>query len=479
MCIRRKGGGFHVATTAIWGVTDRLKRVLDYAANPDKTAERSEGGLEQVLAYTQADAKTEKQLYVSGVNCDPLTAYEQMQRTKRRFFKTDGILAFHAYQAFAPGETTPQIAHTIGVKLAQELWGERFEVVVSTHLDKQHVHNHFVLNSVSFVDGKRYYDNKASYALLRQTSDRLCQEHALSVIEHPEPSKAKHYGEWKAERERKPTWRGLIRQDIDQAIASSMTMTQFFAHLQKQGYELKTAVKHMAIRPPGKTRFVRLRSLGDGYTEEAIKQRILRNRIPERERPSHVRRRRAMCKSHVRSGRKLRGLQALYIRYLFEMGVLPGKRKPVKKPSFRLREDLRYLSVLMEQTKLLCKYRLTHQEELLTFHDGLEEQIQSLHQKRKSLYNRIRRCKDAGQREQYKTQIAVCSKRLASLRKEVKLVQGILERSGELRETLNRSGAQDRKEEIFDEYRNGSRQSGRQHELEKHRSHGQDFRRRR
>jgi predicted nucleic acid-binding Zn-ribbon protein len=186
-----------------------------------------------------------------------------------------------------------------------------------------------------------------------------------------------------------------------------------------------------------------------------------------------------MCKSHVRSGRKLRGLQALYIRYLFEMGVLPRKRKPVKKPSFRLREDLRHLSVLMEQTKLLCKYRLTHQEELLAFRDRLEEQIQSLHLKRKSLYNRIRRCKDAGQREQYKTQIAVCSKRLASLRKEVKLVQGILERSGELRETLNRSGAQDRKEEIFDEYRNGSRQSGCQHELEKHRSHGQDFRRRR
>lgn len=123
MCIRRKGE-FRVATTAIWGVTDRLKRVLDYAANPDKTAERSEGGgLEQVLVYTQADAKTEKQLYVSGVNCDPSTAYEQMQRTKRQFFKTDGILAFHAYQAFAPGETTPQIAHTIGVKLAQELWG--------------------------------------------------------------------------------------------------------------------------------------------------------------------------------------------------------------------------------------------------------------------------------------------------------------------------------------------------------------------
>lgn len=160
--------------------------------------------MQQVLAYARDGDKTEKQLYVSGINCDPLTAYEQMQRAKRQFQKTDGIVAFHAYQAFAPGEATPEMAHAIGVKLAQELWGERFEVIVSTHLDKQHLHNHFVLNSVSFLDGKRYYDNKASYALLRQTSDRLCREHALSVIEHPEPDKAKHYGEWKADQDARP-----------------------------------------------------------------------------------------------------------------------------------------------------------------------------------------------------------------------------------------------------------------------------------
>lgn len=262
-----------MATTAIWDVTDRLKRVLDYATNPEKTDERrgENEGLQQVLAYTSADAKTEKQLYVSGINCDPLTAYEQMQRTKRQFQKTDGIVAFHGYQAFAPGETTPEAAHAIGVKLAQELWGERFELVVSTHLDKEHLHNHFVLNSVSFLDGKRYYDNKASYALMRQTSDRLCQEHALSVIEQPEPGKAKHYGEWRAEQESKPTWRGLLREDIDAAIAAAMTMTQFFAILQKQGYEMKSNVKHLAVRPLSKERFVRLRSLGDDYTEHAIK----------------------------------------------------------------------------------------------------------------------------------------------------------------------------------------------------------------
>lgn len=469
-----------MATTAIWDVTDRLKRVLDYARNPDKTAQdRAEpDSLQQTLGYATAGEKTEKQLYVSGINCDPLTAHEQMQRTKRRFQKTEGILAFHGYQSYAPGEATPEIAHAIGVKLAQELWGDRFELVVATHLDKQHVHNHFVLNSVSFVDGKRYYDNKASYALMRQTSDRLCREHALSVIEHPEPDKGKHYGEWRAERENKPTWRGLIRDDVDQAIAASMTMTQFFATLRKQGYELKTAVKYVAVRPPGKERFVRLRSLGDDYTEEAIKQRILRNRLPKPPTPVPKRRRRRalVTKGTFRAGRKLSGLQALYVRYLFHMGVLPLRRKSVKKPTFRLREDVRKLGVLTAQTKLLNTYRISTKEQLLAFLFEAEQQMQALYGQRKALYNRIRRCKDETQMDEYKAQISACSKRLAILRKEVKLGTGILERSGDIKTALHRNVKIHRKEASTHEQRGRSGQSSRQYEFAEHRSDGQDFR---
>lgn len=168
-----------MATTAIWDVKDRLDRVINYAVNPEKTENTDFSslvfqGLQSVLEYTQEDIKTERQLYVTGVNCDPVIACDQMRLTKLQFQKTDGILAFHGYQAFAPGEATPEIAHIIGVKLAQELWGDRFEVVVSTHLDKHHMHNHFVINSVSFMDGKRYYDNNATYALMRKASDRLC-----------------------------------------------------------------------------------------------------------------------------------------------------------------------------------------------------------------------------------------------------------------------------------------------------------------
>ncbi|MCD1259179.1 relaxase/mobilization nuclease domain-containing protein [Paenibacillus athensensis] len=459
-----------MATTAIWDVTDRLKRVLDYATNPDKTdqAREAHDDLQQVLAYTSADAKTEKQLYVSGINCDPLTAYEQMQRTKRQYQKTDGIVAFHGYQAFAPGETTPEMAHAIGIKLAQELWGERFEVVVSTHLDKEHLHNHFVLNSVSFLDGKRYYDNKASYALMRQTSDRLCQEHALSVIEQPEPDKAKHYGEWRAEQENKPTWRGLIREDIDAAIAAAMTMTQFFTILQKQGYEIKSNVKHLAVRPPGKERFVRLHSLGDEYTEHAIKERILQNQLPQRQPPMPLprRRRAVIVRSTVHIGRRFSGLQALYLRYLFKMGILPLSRASRKRTSFLLREDLRHLTAITEQTKLLCRHGISSRAQLTAYHDGLQAELKQGYCSRKMLYNRLRRCRKPEQIELYKSQIAELSRQLAKLRKEVRLCTGILARSGELANKLQRNEEDQstrREANVHEQWNRGGR-SGRQYE---------------
>ncbi len=459
-----------MATTAIWDVTDRLKRVLDYATNPDKTDQErlANDDLQQVLIYTSADAKTEKQLYVCGINCDPLTAYEQMQRTKRQYQKTDGIVAFHGYQAFAPGETTPELAHAIGVKLAQELWGGRFEVVVSTHLDKEHLHNHFVLNAVSFLDGKRYYDNKASYALMRQTSDRLCREHALSVIEQPEPGKAKHYGEWKADQEDRPTWRGLIREDIDAAITASMTMTQLFAIIQKQGYEVKSNVKHLAVRPPGKERFVRLRSLGDEYTEHSIKQRILQNRLSQRQPPLPLSRRRraVIVRSHVHVRRRYSGLQALYLRYLFKMGILARSRASPKRTSFLLREDLRHLAAITEQTKLLCRQRISSKAQLTAYQDGLQMELKQGYGSRKMLYNRLRRCQDPEQIERYKSQIAEFSGQLAKLRKEVRFCTGILARSDEMANKLQRNEEDQlaRREANVHEQRNRGGRSGRQHE---------------
>ena len=462
-----------MATTAIWDVTDRLDRVLNYATNPEKTENLNFSSpdfqsLRNVLEYTREDGKTEQQFYVTGINCDPATAHEQMTRTKLQFQKTEGILAFHAYQAFAPGEATPETAHAIGVKLAKELWGERFEVVVSTHLDKNHLHNHFVLNSVSFMDGKKYYDNNATYALMRQASDRLCREHALSVIENPRRGKSKHYAEWKAEQEGKPTWRGLIREDVDQAVAAAMTFTQFIAALRKQGYEVKTGVKHMAVLPLGKERFVRLKTLGDDYSEEAIKQRILQNRIPRRPPPlPEAKRKRCTLKGSLKTAKKLTGLQGLYFHYLYKMGILPKPRASPRRTHFLLREDLRHLEEITVQTKLLCKHHISSKEQLFAYRSTVEREMSALYAARKSLYNRIRRCRDEEQVTAYKEQIAGLTKQISQLRKEVKLCTGILSRSGEMQEKLSQikqEEIQQRKEAKAYEQRSRRRGPGRQHE---------------
>lgn len=152
-----------VAVTKIWKVKDRLDFTINYAVNGEKT---------------------EKKLYVSGINCMPDTALQEMRNTKKQFFKTTGIQCFHGVQSFVKGEVTPEQAHEIGIKLAEELWGDKFQVVVSTHLNTDNLHNHFVLNSVSFVDGKRFCNTKKDYAVMRNTSDKLCDEYGLSILKH-------------------------------------------------------------------------------------------------------------------------------------------------------------------------------------------------------------------------------------------------------------------------------------------------------
>lgn len=458
-----------MATTAIWDVTDRLDRVIDYTTNPEKTENLDFNSsdfrdLQEVLKYTVQDAKTEKQFYVTGINCYPETACTQMSKTKLQFQKIGGILAFHGYQSFAPGEATPETAHAIGVKMAQELWGDRFEVVVSTHLDKNHLHNHFVLNSVSFKDGKRYYDNKTTYSLMRQTSDRLCREYSLSVIKNPQRGKSRHYAEWKAEQESKPTWRGLIREDVDKAIDESMTFTQFIANLRKQGYEVKTGVKYMAVRPQGKERFVRLKTLGEDYTEEVIKERILHNRTPKRLQilPEPKRKRYTIRGGmKLKNKRKLSGLQALYFHYLYKMGILPKQHVSRKRTHFLLREDLRHMEELTAQTRLLCSNHIESKEQLLDFQNGLNQEISTLLDSRKYLYHRLRRCKDESQKTEYKEQIAGLSKKLSLLRREVKLCEGILSRSEDMKQKLlqvRQEETHHRKEEK--EYEQRSRRSG-------------------
>ena len=378
-----------MATTAIWKVKGNLGQVVNYAANPDKTTLTTEDlqGLRDVMDYATQDYKTEEQRYVSVANCSPEIAREQMMMVKRQFGKEGGIIAFHGYQSFAPGEVTPEQAHEIGVELAQRLWGDRFQVVVATHLDREHIHNHFVLNSVSFVDGKKYNDCKSTYALMRQTSDDLCREHGLSVIENPEQGRTMSYDTWEAEQKGKPTWYGQIRRDVDACIAHSFLFEHFLTNLKKQGYEVKTG-KYIAVRPPGKQRFVRLKTLGNDYTEEAIRERIrAHEQVPRRPAsgPAPKQKYRLQCKP-----KKLTGFRALYFHYLYLLGKL---KKPTASPRRRryMTDEIIKFDRNVEQAKLLMKYRIDTWEQLALLEEAVQGELDALCIQRKGLYTARRR----------------------------------------------------------------------------------------
>ena len=321
-----------MAVTKIWDVEGWIGQVVNYVQNPDKTDSRVYSptdlqGLLDVMDYVTQDHKTEKQYFVTGIHCSPAIAREQMIMIKQKYGKTDGKVAYHGYQSFKPGELIPEVAHAIGVKLANELWGDRFQVLVATHLDKNHLHNHFVINSVSYADGKKYNDCTRTYYQMREASDRLCREYGLTVIQDPQSGKSQPYAVWKAKKEGAETWYDYIREDIDSTISQSATLKQFIQKLTQRGYTVKTRGKYLAVRPKGKRRFVRLKTLGQTYTEDAIIRRILDFHGKKNPQPSFLPIRPQRYKSRpiscLRETKHLTSYQRCYIHWLYIMGLLP------------------------------------------------------------------------------------------------------------------------------------------------------------
>lgn len=444
-----------MAVTSIWRVKDGLRQVVQYVKNPEKTDNPLFTGpvLSDVIHYAIQLGKTAKievdeegveimQQFVSGVNCHPGTAIAEMTAVKKRFGKQDGTVAYHGYQSFAPGEATPELAHEIGLKLAEQLWGDKYQVIVATHLDKaNHLHNHFVVNTVSFLDGIKYHRTAKDYHDMQTASDALCREYGLSVIENPEPGKSKHYGEWRAEQEQRPTWRGIVRADVDEAIRQAMTERQFFENLRKKGYEIKVG-KDISARPPKKERFVRLaRNFGEDYTIEGIRKRILSQARPERPIPEPERKVcRAPLRGDFKKAKKITGFRALYFHYCYLLGIFPRNRPQNRKRlHFLLREDLLKLEAISDETKLLAVNRIDTAEQIVSYKAGLDEKIGTLTDQRKQLY-RVQRTvavkSDEARCEEVSAQIAAMSKELSQLRREVKLCDDIAMRSGVMREKI-------------------------------------------
>lgn len=464
-----------MATTKIWDVKGWLGKVVIYIENPAKTenpdfyekediTETQAQGLTDVIEYATSYEKTEKQYYVSAINCSTRTARNEMMAVKKRYGKEDGIVAFHGYQSFAEGEVTPDTAHEIGMRLAQELWGERFQVVVATHLDKvNHIHNHFVINSVSFMDGKRYNDCTATYMEMRKASDRLCQEYGLSVIQNPKRGKTKQYGEYRAEKEGRYTYRSNVKADIDRLIAIAKTDKQFFYLLRQEGYEIKVG-KDITVRPKDRPRGLKLlRNFGEEYSYESICRRILDTHVIEenhkQKKPAtNGNKKKYKVTAKWSNTKKIGGLQGLYYRYCFELGILPKRKISPAKLHFLLREDLAKLDAIAKETRLLGTYHIGTDSELFLLQEKKQAELAEKINDRSVLRKKLRTKKGQEKAEIIQSEITDLTKKIGKLRKEVVLCEHILERSQVMKEKLQtvKKERLQGKEETVHEYRRRS-----------------------
>ena len=416
----------------------RLDRAVKYVMNKEKTTAVS---LQDALDYAANRDKTEQSCFESSYACTLETAFADMRQTKERWHKSGGVQGYHLVQSFAAGEVSPELAHQIAKELADRVLGGRYEHVIGTHLNTGHIHSHIVWNSVSCVDGKKYRSNYKSYVTeIRAVSDELCRTHKLSVIDtETSHHVAKPYAEWLAEKNGHPTWRTAIRQDVDAAIGQSLTWRQFLSALERKGYEVRMGRKYPVLRPPGKKRFVRFKTLGKRYTPEAIQTRILypRSYRPYVENPPTIQHGRLHNGNRPR--RRLTGLRALYYRYLYELGALP--RKP-SRSSYAVRQDAYKLDQRIRQMEFLSKNNIDTLEQLETHRKALQTEIGQLQTKRKQL----------PKTDDVQSQCESANTALKQLRQEERLCRKIAEHSIEVQQHLtearrDRAAQQQREQE--------------------------------
>ena len=414
----------------------RLDRAVKYVMNKEKTTAVS---LQDALDYAANRDKTEQSCFESSYACTLETAFADMRQTKEQWHKSGGVQGYHLVQSFAAGEVTPELAHQIAKELADRVLGGRYEYVIGTHLNTGHIHSHIVWNSVSCVDGKKYRSNYKSYVTeIRTVSDELCRKYKLSVIDtETSHHVAKPYAEWLAEKNNQPTWRTAIRQDVDDAIQQSLTWRQFLSAMERKGYEVRMGRKYPVLRPPGKERFVRFKTLGKRYTPEAIQTRILypRSYRPYVENPPTIKHGR--LHSGKKPHRKLTGLRALYYRYLYELGALP--RKP-SRPSYAVRQDAYKLDQRIRQMEFLSRNNIDTLTQLETHRQALQTEIRQLLTKRKQL----------PKTDEVQSQHESVNTALKQLRQEERLCRKIAEHSLEVQQHLTearRDRAEQQKQE--------------------------------
>lgn len=435
-----------MATTGFWPVKGRLKEVIDYANNPDKTTAKEylDEDLYAAIRYVENDSKTDHTAFVTGINCSKHNAYHEMVAVKRRFGERGKNIAYHGYQSFAEGEVTPEEAHQIGVETARMMWGAKYQVVVTTHLNTDNIHNHFVINSVSFNDGKKFRNSIGDRLELRKISDDICAERSKSVIEsHKFYSNKKAY--W-AQKAGHVTHREMLRRDVEEALSQCINHIEFVAFLKALGYSFTRDFnyEHPSVISSGWSRSVRLSSLNEKYTKENLFKRFRWNhdRMEKiKYRPPKMKRKPLLdFERYMQEAEQMDGLQLVFalIVELFKIctgnNVQEADSRPV---SPIIRTEASKADKYMEEYWLLRDHYIESPQELLSFQQNKAAQIAELEQKRYELRLRIRRVKTPEEEASLKEQCKELTKKMMPLRKQLKISLRIEQHIPRIKELLD------------------------------------------
>lgn len=403
----------NIAITKIKKLKTGLSKLIDYAMNPSKTT---------VINDINEEFENEEVVFVRGINCTPEFAKVQMQETKDRFNKNTGNGGYHIIQSFDDNEGNNEQVFEIGCRLAEELFGDRFEVIVALHKNTDNLHCHIVVNSVSFVDGKKFNDNKAFLNKMRNVSDTLCKEQGLSVIENPKQSKHQCYPQYIAERDGDYNKFTTLKKDIDECILRTGGEKGFLYEMQKLGYKFDFTKPHVTVNHLSYKRPVWLCDLGDEYSFERISQRIYadwkhyRIDLPPQDE----------WKDYLTDFEY--NYREVYVHFVTVVQTVKNRPKENYYIEKYLQKEIIKLDRLIEQQNLLCHNDIENGEQLHAFKQECINEMTEITEARRICRNKLKTAVRKGDEKkiaEIKDTISLFSERLKILRKEINTCERI------------------------------------------------------
>ena len=444
-----------MAVTGFWPIYKNLKATLDYADNPDKTTDRRylDDDLYAALSYAENDSKTDRKMYVSGINCSKQNAYAEMVAVQRRFGMRGKVVGYHGIQSFAAGEVTPEQAFEIGKVTARKMWGDRYQVLVTVHLNTDNVHCHFVVNPVSYKDGVKFKNKIGDHKELRRVSDEICREHGLSVLEN-----SNFYGGHKKDYWRhksgKKTHRDYLREDVEYCLSFATSPREFEKQLYALGYTLDPV--RFSVKAKHWERSVRLANIG--FTKEIVQSQLDRN-AENRYHLFTLEYRPPYRPKKFPLEDELRKLEfsidhcydaaTVFVDTIFYIIITVIQIAAELADVMLLSPDLR--AAEKDLKELISDYHFLKENDIHTVADlqaNIDEskaQLSDLERERKTLSNRIRRPKSLEDESQNKESRKAISKQMKPVREKLRRAEKILEKSPHLYELLKQEHELERK----------------------------------